>query len=238
MPPNATRWLTMTHTGRREHNEDAFRVLDHKAGTTPGVSCCVVCDGLGGHVGGEIASQTAAAMFMKAWRDHDLQEPRERLRDALEHANLEVGIAGEQHRHGPEAGTARDGMGTTLAAAEISGTRLHWITCGDSTVRLWSAAAKSLRTLNRRHNHPGRANWLTSCLMGDPLGEVDDSGAGVELQTGDAVLVGSDGIDTLPDDRVAELLAAGYGGREIVEAVLACGRENQDNVTAAVAILR
>lgn len=53
----------ISETGKRPVNEDAFRVID-----CGGSVCCIVCDGLGGHGKGEVASGTVTEAFEVAMR--------------------------------------------------------------------------------------------------------------------------------------------------------------------------
>ena len=52
-----------TDIGGRACNEDTVRMAAHKRGSL----CVVVADGLGGHGGGDIASQTAAEVICSTW---------------------------------------------------------------------------------------------------------------------------------------------------------------------------
>lgn len=54
---------TYTDTGGRACNEDTVRLFQHRRGSV----CVVVADGLGGHGGGDVASQTAAEVICSQW---------------------------------------------------------------------------------------------------------------------------------------------------------------------------
>ena len=120
--PLATRHAMLTDVGRiRAHNEDA-------CGADPEIGSYVVCDGMGGAAGGEIASRETAAAF--------LAETRLRHAPAMTAFDLEQAVA---KANSTVYGIAlRDrklrGMGTTLVALQIVPQRSSvWIThVGDS----------------------------------------------------------------------------------------------------------
>ena len=104
----STRYTTLTDVGRvRGHNEDAFAV-------DPALGLYVVCDGMGGHAGGEVASREAAANFL-AWA-RQLQRsasPADRLVAAISGANravYEMSVRQPRLR----------GMGSTIVALEVA----------------------------------------------------------------------------------------------------------------------
>ena len=108
-----TGWRTMA--GRRSANQDSV-FADH---LPDGRELVVVADGMGGHNGGEVASQRAIETVVES-----LKQGRS-LRDAVRDANHAV-------RAAAAANPAWDGMGTTLVALLRSGDRYQIANVGDS----------------------------------------------------------------------------------------------------------
>ena len=50
-------YATISETGKRRKNEDAFRIVNSEDGNR---WLAVVCDGMGGHAMGEVASETVS----------------------------------------------------------------------------------------------------------------------------------------------------------------------------------
>ncbi|MGW8182006.1 MAG: PP2C family protein-serine/threonine phosphatase, partial [bacterium] len=106
----------------RTNNEDRFVLLPKRC-------LFAVCDGLGGHAAGEVASRIAAESLERQV-DCSGDEPRTLLADALQEANSQ--IISDQRSH-PE----HVGMGTTVSLLWIpsSDTLEGWIGhVGDSRV--------------------------------------------------------------------------------------------------------
>ena len=58
-------YATISETGKRKNNEDAFRMIGMSDGNR---WLAVVCDGMGGHDKGEVASETVADTIVNYWR--------------------------------------------------------------------------------------------------------------------------------------------------------------------------
>jgi serine/threonine protein phosphatase PrpC len=125
----------LTHVGNvREHNEDAF-FFDEERGMF------LVCDGMGGHAAGEVASAIAVKTIRERWADPETQEVADVwlargtaiakkqllgwLRDGVIAAH--DAIIAEAERDPSKAG-----MGTTLVGGMVVGSELLFAHCGDS----------------------------------------------------------------------------------------------------------
>jgi protein phosphatase len=133
----------------REHNEDHLLVGDLDARSSVDVlepwqarvergPLLVVCDGMGGVEGGEVASELAAHV---TWREmkrtpatRDPEVFARLLRRAVRVANHDVHAMAARE-------PALHGMGTTLSAAGVVGDRLVIATIGDSRAYALRAGA-------------------------------------------------------------------------------------------------
>ena len=93
--------------------------------------------------------------------------------------------------------------------------------------------------MNTLHNVAGNPHRLSSALMGFEIDEIDAPIHAMPLRAGDAVIVASDGLDTLNTETISAIAAmdASLPGSNLawslIEAVIAAGRKQQDNTTAA-----
>ena len=205
----------------------------------------VLCDGMGGHEAGEVASRIASETFMR----EALRSGVKGLKPALLAAN--DAIAREVRKN-----PARKGMGTTLVAAHVAGDKLHWISVGDSLLLLSRQGRicrlnqdHSMRTAFSRmvmqglmtpedaRNQPQR-NALMSAISGDELSLVDTGLDGFALRSGDVLVLASDGIDDLPVAQLQRRLVSRKDIRQrlagLMDDVTALGNEHQDNLTIAM----
>src|SRR3954471_18557793 len=92
-------------SAKRPVNEDRALVLEE-------YGLFVVCDGVGGHNSGEVASQLAIDTIEEAFRSADGADVSDLLQRAVQYANRDIY---ETARSRPEY----DGMATTLALLHI-----------------------------------------------------------------------------------------------------------------------
>ena len=228
-------WTCATATGARNRNEDSFRWRHAPSLALDGDHpVAVVCDGLGGHAHGEVASNTAADAFMQAYLTGGPAGATvpERLLAAVHAANDAI-------RERCEQDPKLYDMGTTLTAAVLTAEGLWRINVGDSPLHVWSQRNGELRQLSRRHNVAGHPNRLSSALQGFEIAEIDAPVHAAPLREDDAVILASDGLDTLSAETISGIAAMDASlpssnlAWSLIEAVIAAGKEKQDNTTAA-----
>jgi serine/threonine protein phosphatase PrpC len=235
-------WATNTDPGLvRGHNEDAVWPQPGDDGSAHGEAedflVAAVADGMGGHVGGEVASRLA-----------------------IEAAVAGPGVAVERVRAANAAvvGTALDrprlaGMGTTMTLALFSGATVEIGHIGDSRAYLYRAG--DLQQLTRDHSlmadmiasgeltpeeaavHPFRS--VITRAIGLESGVAIDRVCR-DLAPGDRVLLCTDGLTTmLRHDEIATLLAGRDGPQATAVLVEAANRAGGlDNTSVVVVDLR
>ncbi len=219
-----------TDIGRvRERNDDSYLVEP---------PLYAVADGMGGHRGGDVASQLALVTIEELFRSG-----RGSLAQQVKEANATV-------FERSSADTAVAGMGTTLTAAQIEGEQAHLVHVGDSRAYLLRAGA--LRQLTEDHTlvnrmvrageitrqeadvHPHR-NVLTRALGTEPDVDVDESDLG--LLEGDRLLLCSDGLTGMvTEEQIQAILEATETPQEAADRLVRAANRagGIDNITVVV----
>ena len=159
-----------------------------------------------------------------------------------------------------QANNSLDGMGCTLIGAHISSEGLRWISVGDSLLYLYRNG--KLVHLNADHSmspvieesyragkitkeealaHPNK-NALRSAVMGADIPLIDSPKNPMQLFHGDILIVASDGLLTLPESKICDILGKSLGktagelAKVLVGAVDAVNKPHQDNTTIQILI--
>lgn len=228
-----------TDIGGREDNEDCVQIVTADGGSL----CCVVADGLGGHGGGQVASQTAVRLICANWRPGDGAEKLSALLQEAHEAVLERQVQ------------FRSAMKTTAVVLSVCARRAAWAHAGDS--RLYRFDGGRLAFQTRDHSLPQIAVQLGE-ITGDQIrfhpdrnrvlralgqnGELNVTTGEAELERGrHAFLLCSDGFweYVYEDEMAGELRDASDPGdwlrrmrRHIAER--AGGADSDNNTAAAV----
>jgi len=238
-------WGT-TNTGKvRRQNQDAFEIItDDKRN----VAVLVVCDGMGGARGGNVASSLAVSTFMHHMREYienvGLQSDiAMKMADAVLAANRVVydkSMQAEEY----------SGMGTTLTAAISTPDGEVVVNIGDS--RLYYATSSNIKQITKDHSvvedmvsrgdltraeahrHPNKH------LITRALGTSEDEEPDVfflNLEAGDHILLCSDGLsNVVSDSEILFELQQETTVRQCCEKLveIALSRGAPDNVTAVI----
>jgi serine/threonine protein phosphatase PrpC len=223
---------------RRSNNEDSF-------GYDLETNLFIVCDGMGGLAGGEIASSTAVERALQTYKelsDYEI-DPEVRLHSTISSANEAVWNMAQQNL------TLR-GMGTTLVAACVFDHSLLIGNVGDSRAYLLREGDcvqitedHSYIAEQRRRGNGGDHNGLTARLQ-QLITRAVGIGASVKpdfftvnLQPGDIVLLTTDGLTRYTDaEKIAQHIEPQIDLEEMCRRLISIAHEGgaEDNVTCLI----
>ncbi len=228
----------VSRKGGRQKNEDRMGYC-----YTRDAGLFALADGMGGHPEGEVASQlalqTLAAMFQRDAKP-TLKDPTRFLNEAI--------VAGHHQllRYATQK-SLLDTPRTTMVACLLQGNAAYWAHCGDS--RLYVVRGGKLIARTRDHSYfelqetlsqvvpigeRYNLNVLFTCL-GSPGKPVIDTVGPLLLQSGDRLLLCSDGLwGNVSDAEVTAQLARqpiSDAVPELVEMALRNGGARCDNVS-------
>ena len=185
-----------SNQGGRDYNEDSIAVFERE-----GSVLLVVADGLGGHAGGDLASQT----LLKAVSESFLKASDSQLQSAKNFLSLSINYAHHMiHRRAVSRGFTVDSPKTTCVICLIHKGVAQWAHSGDSRLYLIRKRKIILATEDHVSQKPGRNahnSPINRCVGGLELPRPDISET-LELEVGDALVLSSDGAwhSFTPDD--------------------------------------
>jgi serine/threonine protein phosphatase PrpC len=230
----------------RENNEDKFDFYepDEEPLLAARGSVYLVCDGMGGHNAGQIASELAAKQFLHAY--YHLGGTAQ---EAARHAILQA------HHYIAEMASkvpSRYGMGTTLTALILKQDEGILAHVGDS--RCYRLREGVFEQLSRDHTlvarlveqgiippeqaryHPQRNVIRQAVGVADPSEPLEPDIETFALQAGDLYLLCSDGLTDMVDDAEIEAILRDEpptrAAWRLVDRALANG--GRDNITVAL----
>lgn len=223
----------------RERNEDAL--VQRKV---PLGYFAAVADGMGGHAEGDTAAAiTLVSILGEVEKESAGGDPSEALRRGFEVANNTI------RTHSQDIGTV---MGSTCVAAIISGGKLYVGHIGDA--RLYLLRGANLYSLTRDHSlmqeiadikGPVAAEGFAPRLrhiMSRSVGAEEEIKPAIRspipVATGDAIMLCSDGLSGVVEDRVIRRVLAGATPREAAARLVDIANEMGGEDNATVIVLR
>ena len=219
-------YATISETGTRKNNEDAFRMI----GTSDGNRwLAVVCDGMGGHDKGEVASETVADDIVNYWRK---AEDEIDSKDKVEKACLKARVALDECAF--NMGHVK--MGTTMVMASIEGDTVTIAHLGDSRCYLMRPSV-GLLYLTKDHIRM-ECGWeiIDRCFFSyRPEACIPDV-VQFKLKAGDRIMLCSDGLyNSMTHKILLKNMMDEKSMDEIIDAYrILCEKQCNDNYTAVL----
>ena len=236
--------------GHREYQQDYACLL-----ADPENTLGVICDGMGGLNGGELASRTAAGILAEDYRS---MEPETDVCAFLRREAVKMDKAVFNLRD--ERGGSMK-AGSTAVAVVGPKDKLYWMSVGDS--RIYILRDDSMMAVTRDHNYrlelqealehgeisqetfeteagTRMAEALISYLGMGGLSRIECNAQPFQLESGDTVLLCSDGLYKSLDEHQIKamltdsLVSARVAAKRLVQMALEKAVKSQDNTTAIV----
>lgn len=226
---------------KRQLNQDFIYLSETPIGNLPNVF--IVADGMGGHNAGDYASRYAVETVVEEIGVSFEKNPVRIMERAIERANTLI-------REKASEDAAYNGMGTTMVIATCLGRYLEVANVGDS--RLYVVNSDRIEQITQDHslveemvrmggidresarNHPDK-NIITRAIGARDYIEADFFN--LELQTGDMVLLCSDGLTNMMDDEtIHQILTTDGSLEDRVEELVRIANQNggKDNISVVV----
>jgi len=228
----------------RRTNQDTFGVVES-------LGLAVICDGMGGAAGGEVASRVALESFVEVARQ-EIEASKSADGDRTKRALCRAAAAANRAVRVRASYDIRfRGMGTTLVAARLDGSQLFVANVGDS--RAYLVRGGVAWQVTRDHSYV--AEQMRNGLMTESEAEQSlyraaiTRAVGIDedvqpdfytetVEAGDAVLLCSDGLMRhMRDEEIGRIVAdATLTPAEVCERLVAVvnARGGSDNVTCVV----
>ena len=240
--------------GDRDDQQDAFRyVLKENEGMV------VVCDGMGGHEGGQRAAEMAAEQFAMNYEDSDpSEEPCEGMTKSAYSCDA---LVSDLKREDGEPLKA----GTTCVAVLVRDKCINWCSVGDSRAYLLRGDEFVQLTLDQNYMtvlkeklklgmisaeefraEEEKGDALISFLGIGNLSLIDYNSEPFPLESGDLIVIMSDGLyRVLNDDDMRRLICEIRNPEEVVSAldekrdsVAQINDIERDNMTVAIMAIK
>ena len=235
-----------TDIGRkRQLNQDYVFSSAKPLGNMPNLF--IVADGMGGHNAGDYASKCTTETVVSEIQNSFEKNPTIIIKKAIKTANAKIRKEASEHEN-------LFGMGTTLVIATIIGKYLQVSNIGDS--RLYLLNKDGLRQVTEDHSlveemirlgglsredarlHPDK-NIITRAIGAKD--EVEADFFTEELEAGNIVLMCSDGLTNMLEDKEIEAILLNPEKEELIQkgdALIKAANENGGKDNIAVVLVR
>lgn len=215
------KYASFSERGVRTNNEDYIQTV---ATPVEDRYLFVVCDGMGGHDKGEVASQVVGSAICEYWEQASFErDVKSVLREAFKQASEALDTKADMLNHVE--------MGTTMVLAAIDGNKLTIAHAGDSR-------AYFLRpndgTVYQTKDHLAHSVWgdsINRCFFSYQREKADVEIHQFELQAGDRIFLCTDGVPTIiVPDIIARRSMADKSPEDVADIIqFFCEKFSKDN---------
>jgi len=217
------KYAQFSEKGPRMNNEDSLNIVEIADKRT----LFVVCDGMGGHSCGEVASQTVCDSFSAYWEEHSEQEDsKAKVLDAAKEASRILDEKSGYYQ-----------MGTTLVMCSIEGKLATIAHAGDSRCYVIDIKGNvKYRTIDHIESSSISLPYINRAFFNrHPEDAVPDVKI-VELQPLDRILLCTDGLyNAIDDTTLLHTLQCAKDVEHVAEKFQTiCQEKAGDNYTAII----
>lgn len=178
------RYTTFSECGVRRDNEDYCQVV---ANPKDGRYLFVVCDGMGGHAMGEVASQVVCTAICDYWNSAPTDsDAKTVLQEAFHLSSEALDVKADVFNHVE--------MGTTMVLAAIVGNHLTIAHAGDSRAYFLRPNVGVVFQTQDHVDHNVWGDFISRSFLSYQREKADVEIHQFELQTGDRIFLCTDGV--------------------------------------------
>ena len=217
------RYASFSECGVRTNNEDYIQIVGNP---DDGRYLFVVCDGMGGHVMGELASQVVGSTICEYWEQASFDEGMEPVLNTAFKLASDALDAKADVLHKVE-------MGTTLVLAAIDGNKLTIAHAGDSKAYLLQHGEVAYQTKDHVE-HSVWGDFINRSFFSYQREKADVEIHQFELNTGDRILLCSDGVcQFIAPDILTRRSMDDKSPEDVIDVILfLCEKFSKDNYSA------
>lgn len=216
------KYIQFSEIGPRQNNEDCCGIVEIPGKRT----LFVVCDGMGGHFGGEIASQMVCDIFTAYWRKYDQTDSPPKVLAASRQASAAIDQQPSNRQ-----------MGTTLVMVSVEGSHATIAHAGDSRCYVVDIKGNvKYRTIDHDEvNDFGYKVITRSFFTGYPEDAVPEIKT-LQLCPLDRILLCTDGLyNAIDDETLLHTLQCAKDVEQVAEKYrLICSEKATDNYSAII----
>ena len=217
------RYASFSECGVRTNNEDYIQIVGNPDNDR---YLFVVCDGMGGHAMGEVASQVVGSTICEYWEQASFDEVMEPvLKTAFKLASDALDAKADV-LHKVE-------MGTTLVLAAIDGNKLTIAYAGDSRAYL----LRGEEVIYQTQDHVDHSVWgdfIDRSFFSYQRDKADVEMHQFELEPGDRILLCTDGVcQFIAPDILTRRSMDDKSPEDVIDVILfLCEKFSKDNYSA------